>query len=154
MISEGLCDTEHWSNDAENTALFLKDIKTENSILNHTTLQYFLTNTWIVTLCSCYFVSNTTNVMQFLHEIKNQVLFTSVRFKAIYMQIHLRNILKMFSSLNKQTKKCNHNWSCMHCWEHCIVQNIVPFVIKMLWMRMPLLSIATINRLKWLILKH
>ncbi len=42
MISEGSCDTEDWSNDAENTALFLKDIKTV--ILNHTILLYFWTN--------------------------------------------------------------------------------------------------------------
>ncbi len=40
MISEGSCDTEDWSNDAENTALItginyiLKYIKIENFILN------------------------------------------------------------------------------------------------------------------------
>ncbi len=58
----------------------------------------------VLTLCRCYFVSSITNVLQFHYEIKNQVLFTSARFKAIYMQIQQRNIFKMFSSLNKLTK--------------------------------------------------
>ncbi len=40
MISEGSCDTEDWSNDAENqlwsqeSITFLKYIKIENSLLN------------------------------------------------------------------------------------------------------------------------
>ncbi len=34
MISEGSRDTEDWSNDAENSALYHRNIQLENSYLN------------------------------------------------------------------------------------------------------------------------
>ncbi len=47
MISEGSCDTEDWSNDAENTALIteinyiLKYIQIENSSMYNNISQYY-----------------------------------------------------------------------------------------------------------------
>jgi len=48
MISEGSCDTEDWSNDAENSALHhmnklrFKNIKIENNTTNNKTFNVFL----------------------------------------------------------------------------------------------------------------
>ncbi len=48
MISEGLCDTEDWSNDAENTAFITeinyisKYIEVENSYLNNVIISLFI----------------------------------------------------------------------------------------------------------------
>ncbi len=41
MISKGSCDTEDWSNDAENSVLHIEYIKIENSYFN---LQYIWQN--------------------------------------------------------------------------------------------------------------
>ncbi len=53
MISEGSCDTEDWSNDAENAALYhrnkyiLKYIQIENVILNYNNISQFYCFYWI-----------------------------------------------------------------------------------------------------------